>query len=589
MADVLTFGGSWLNFGGSIITLPDPGVPEYTVRVQFTDTSYVPTSAITGGTSAYGTSWTAVDASQGIWDCYANKTSWRNLFNLTHSIIGANNYAKVLSANIGSTVTDITYMFNTNDALTEVHNFRSSANLLYVYTGNIFYRCRYLTSAQVDMSGADSISSIFQGCTRLTDIDITTTNTLVYARSAFSGCSALVSAPQLVTDNLRYANNMFDACTALATVPNYTTSSCVDMSYMFRGCSNMAMTSAQVLDMGNATDTTEMFKNCTNLTSININPHKATSLAKMFQGCTNLTSVIVSGAQSQSGNALDTSYMFHNCSKLTSITGGFINTSSVTTMRYMFYECARLTAIPSMNTSSVVSMSNMLYNCNTITSVQAFSTGNVTDFTNFMFNCWSVTSLPTFDTHSATSLFQAFANCGNINAVPLLNTSSVTDMSWAFYRCLRVASGALALYQQASSQTTPPSTYASCFYNCGQNTTTGLQDLNQIPTSWGGYYEEPVYEICPGCGEQSYDGSYCSNCGYAAPVYETCPNCGEQAYYNGYCESCGYGDLPPDTGDQYCPNCGEQWDGIYCSNCDYPPHEEPPDEPFPGGVEFEDD
>lgn len=576
MADVLTFGGSWLNFGGSIVTLPESALPEYTVRVQFTDTSYVPNSALINGTSSTGT-WTAVDASQGIWDCYAYTDLWRYLFRLKHSIIGANNYAKVLGVNVGSTVTYISHMFDSNDALTEVHNFRSSADLINVYTDSIFYNCQYLTSVQIDMSGADAIDAMFQSCFRLTDVDIKTTNTLVYASNAFLSCSHLVSAPQLVTDNVRFMNRMFDGCTALTTVPNYNTSSCTKMAYMFRNCSNL--TTVPVLDMGNVTDTTEMYRNCTKLTAVTINPHKSTGLANMFDGCSNLTSVTVSGTQSQSGNALNTSNMFIGCGKLTSITG-FINTSSVTNMRGMFYGCELLTAIPSMNTSSCTNMNQMLHNCKAITSVPAFNTGNVTDFRYFMSNCWNVTSLPLFDTHSATYLSYAFTNCQRITAVPLLDTSSVTDMSYAFNFCLRVESGALTLYQQASSQTTPPSTYDHCFSNCGQNTTTGLQDLNQIPTDWGGYYVTPVYETCPNCGENAYDGNYCSNCGYQAPAYEICPNCGEQAYHDGYCDSCGYGDLPPDTGDQYCPNCGEPWDGVYCGNCDYPPHEEPPEEEY---------
>jgi hypothetical protein len=55
-----------------------------------------------------------------------------------------------------------------------------------------------------------------------------------------------------------------------------------------------------------------------------------------------------------------------------------------------------------------------------------------------------------------------------------------------FNDCLNVQSGALALYQQASTQTTPPSEYYNTFYNCGSNTTTGAAELAQIPSSWGG-------------------------------------------------------------------------------------------------------
>jgi len=53
-----------------------------------------------------------------------------------------------------------------------------------------------------------------------------------------------------------------------------------------------------------------------------------------------------------------------------------------------------------------------------------------------------------------------------------------------FYQCTNVQSGALALYQQASSQTTPPTSHNQTFYNCGSNTTTGSAELAQIPSGW---------------------------------------------------------------------------------------------------------
>jgi len=47
-----------------------------------------------------------------------------------------------------------------------------------------------------------------------------------------------------------------------------------------------------------------------------------------------------------------------------------------------------------------------------------------------------------------------------------------------------VESGALALYQQASTQATPPAYHHYTFYRCGRDTTTGAAELAQIPSSW---------------------------------------------------------------------------------------------------------
>jgi len=57
-------------------------------------------------------------------------------------------------------------------------------------------------------------------------------------------------------------------------------------------------------------------------------------------------------------------------------------------------------------------------------------------------------------------------------------------MSSMLVDCVNIQSGALALYRQASSQSTPPSKHSRTFQNCGSNTTTGAAELAQIPSDW---------------------------------------------------------------------------------------------------------
>jgi len=56
-------------------------------------------------------------------------------------------------------------------------------------------------------------------------------------------------------------------------------------------------------------------------------------------------------------------------------------------------------------------------------------------------------------------------------------------MSHMFHSCANVESGALALYQQASTQTTIP-THTQAFRDCGSNTVTGAAELALIPDDW---------------------------------------------------------------------------------------------------------
>lgn len=73
-----------------------------------------------------------------------------------------------------------------------------------------------------------------------------------------------------------------------------------------------------------------------------------------------------------------------------------------------------------------------------------------------------------------------------IGTIPLFDTTALTDVTNMFYQCKEVESGALALYQQMSTQTNVPSSHSGCFNMCGENTVTGAAELAQIPSSWGG-------------------------------------------------------------------------------------------------------
>ena len=125
------------------------------------------------------------------------------------------------------------------------------------------------------------------------------------------------------------------------------------------------------------------------------------------------------------------------------------------------------------------------WNSNIIEVLGANTTG-VTIMYGMFGGCTSLTSVPLFDTSSVTNMQQMFATCSSLTSIPLFDTSSVTNMNQTFINCNNVQSGALALYQQASTQANPPSEYINTFYNCGSNTTTGAAELAQIPSSWGG-------------------------------------------------------------------------------------------------------
>lgn len=107
--------------------------------------------------------------------------------------------------------------------------------------------------------------------------------------------------------------------------------------------------------------------------------------------------------------------------------------------------------------------------------------------------CTSLTSTADFTTTSNVTNFQSmFKDCSSLINVPSVNITSATNAIGMFYHCTGVQSGALSFYQQLSSHSWPAYTGShnvGCvrtFENCGMDTVSGLAELNQIPSNYGG-------------------------------------------------------------------------------------------------------
>lgn len=159
---------------------------------------------------------------------------------------------------------------------------------------------------------------------------------------------------------------------------------------------------------------------------------------------------------------------------------------SGTSLHAMFRTSDNVIEVLGANIAGVTDVNRMFQGCDYLTSVALFDTSSVTDMSYMFYKCSSLTNLPLFDTSNVTTMWYMCTECSNLTSVPLLNTSNVTNIQAAFGDCYKVQSGALALYQQASSQANPPIYHIDAFYDCGRDTVTGAAELSQIPTGWGG-------------------------------------------------------------------------------------------------------
>ena len=145
------------------------------------------------------------------------------------------------------------------------------------------------------------------------------------------------------------------------------------------------------------------------------------------------------------------SYMFNNCSNLTSLDLKNFNTSNVTQMDSMFANCESLTSldVSSFDTSNVLYMSDMFNRCTNLTSLDLsnFNTSNVTTMNKMFQYCANLKELDvsSFDTSKVTNMSYMFnlkfptGQNGNIEKIILgnnFNTSKVTNMSYMFSGCV---------------------------------------------------------------------------------------------------------------------------------------------------------
>ena len=124
-------------------------------------------------------------------------------------------------------------------------------------------------------------------------------------------------------------------------------------------------------------------------------PINATSCHAMFRDCSNLTQVDLSDFDTS--NVTDMCFMFHNCERLKGIELNNFNTSNVTDMCSMFEYCKALAQLDlsNFNTSRVVNMCNMFSGCSNLTmlNLSSFNTSNVVNMNYMFFDCKSLTSI----------------------------------------------------------------------------------------------------------------------------------------------------------------------------------------------------
>lgn len=199
--------GSVKVFGSS------PSLPAKTIRFKFSNTNYQPTTGSgSSNTSSIGT-WTAVNASQGIWDWYYNNTSWGSndrKFNLNSNTISGT--VDIIAGNFNGITSALRLFWGSsslpNDGLKTISGIYNTGSLLDM--GSMFEYCTGITSIDLfDTSNVTSWYFTFARLTNLTTLPLFNTSSCVNFNSALKECHSLTHIPDLDFSSCNDANSLF--------------------------------------------------------------------------------------------------------------------------------------------------------------------------------------------------------------------------------------------------------------------------------------------------------------------------------------------------------------------------------------------
>ena len=130
---------------------------------------------------------------------------------------------------------------------------------------------------------------------------------------------------------------------------------------------------------------------------------------------------------------------FAKLTKLKTITGlEYLNTEKVTNMSYMFFNCSSLTSldVTHFNTAKVTNMNSMFSSCSSLTSLDVtyFNTANVTGMNNMFYSCSALTTIyasDNFVTDKVEYSYNMFYDCTSLKGTTLEYVASKTDHNYA--------------------------------------------------------------------------------------------------------------------------------------------------------------
>ena len=351
-----------------------------------------------------------------------------------------------------SNVENTDHMFRKCTSLTEVNlsgwdtGKLSTAEYMFSYNDNL----QSVDTTGWDTQALTSTKSMFMNCYALRDVvgiedwEMPENKSLYYM---FQKCYGLTSL-DLSGWNLKAVENtqgIFFHCEGLETVDvsGWDTSKSTTMYATFYWCKSLKEIKGLAdWDVSSVTNMDQMFRNCHELTSLDIagwRPGKCTTFSSMFSDGDSNTGYMklkeLDIGQWDMSSAQNINWMFYGCGQLTELDLSGWDTSNITTMHHTFADCMKMETynFTGWDTSKVTTMDGFFNSNKALKSVDVseFDTQNVVDFDQFFDGCTSLEEIIGLDKWD-TSKGQTFSEFLLNTKVRVLDLSSF-DMSSATY------------------------------------------------------------------------------------------------------------------------------------------------------------
>ena len=212
------------------------------------------------------------------------------------------------------------------------------------------------------------------------------------------------------------------------------------------------------LNTCNVTTMHDMFRNCSNLKSVDLstfNTEKVTTMYAMFAYCTRIENINMSSFNTK--EVTNMSAMFYNCGQLKQLDVNNFNTENVTTMASMFANCSNLEKLDISNwkTANVEDMSWMFagedygnppntMNIKQIIGIESLDVSNVKTMDRMFRNCHELTSLDLhkWNVSNVEIMRQMFNSCKSLRELNIenWNMGNVTNTQYMFNNCYKLNS-----------------------------------------------------------------------------------------------------------------------------------------------------